>query len=294
MSDFTEIKEFISHKGKSNSCYTIYFVKWKYDEVITELKKILDNINKKIKDNYKKKMSNDIIYSLVSYIEENFKPDNLISRIFLVNDKQINDFLLRKEQLKIAQEWYIESSYLQYDDHYHVDYLLKLFNNEKIYNVLSIDNKIAQNMEITETKYRIIFNKDISLVEPSSKYDLVYGISSQLKNFNGIKGEFTKTQILQKIKEKQLIENHKELDKILSNITNPKWQHKLVFGKKDISKSLEYCEIETLFCSSKHFEKIKQNISINFKVIIIDKIIDGDIGHQFKKDYSGLLGIKYY
>lgn len=294
MSDFYQIQEFISLKGKSDSFYTIYFIKWEVNLITKELKNILDNINKKIKDNYKRKLANDIIFSLISYIDSNFKKDEIVSRIFLVNEKDIHDISLKKEQIKIANDWYIKSSYFQYEDHFNIKYLLKLFSNEKTYNVLNINNKIAQHMEITETKNRIIFNKDISLVDTATKFDFVYGISSELKKFNGVKGNFTKKQVLQKIKEIELIESHKQLDKILSNITNPKWQNKLVFGKKDISKSLKYSELETLFCSSKNFEKLKKNITINFKVIIIDKITNGDIGDTFKKDYSGLLGIKYF
>ena len=292
MSDFKKITEMIKYTGKSDSCYSVYWINVSQDKINSQLIEMIDNLNKKIKDSFKRKQANDILYSLRCYIEENYKMDDIINNIFFVN-KEVADYKLGKEQLEIAKNWNLPNHYFSYSDRFEVDYFYNLFSNEKIYKVLKIKNKDATVMELTENKSRIILEKNISDIEISN-FDLICGISSEIKKLDGIVGNLTNSEILEKIKTNQMLKNHLQLDLVLNNLQNPKWENKLVFGKKDISESLKYCLIKTLFCSSKNLVKIKKSIPINFEVIIVDKIKLGDTGDIFKKNYDALLGIKYF
>ena len=43
--------------------------------------------------------------------------------------------------------------------------------------------------------------------------------------------------------------------------------------------------------------QLRKNISkdyINFEILEIDSLESGDIGDNFKKDYDGIIGLKYY
>jgi len=287
--------KYLKYIGKSDSCYTTYWIGFDKDDVIEELENNLKNLNKKIKDNFKRKQANDIIFNFKCYLE-NSKLEK-INHIFLFNQEFIEEYPLNKNQLNIVNEWSLKRTYLNYEDHFKVDYLNKLFGDEKIYHILKVDNKIGCYNQITETKKKEIWEKDFSNKDEilEIKFDLVYGVSSNLKEFkNPIKKFLSNQEILDEIKTREMIENHQELEKIINYLTNPEWENKLVFGKKDISKSLQNCEIKTLFTSSKNLKKIEKSIDINFKVILIDKITSGDIGETFKKDYDGLLGIKYF
>lgn len=289
------MEEYIKFIGKSDSCYTVYWINYHIDDVINELEDRLKNLNKKIKDTYKRKQANDIIFNFKTYLET--LQDEKINHIFLFNQDIIKMFLLSKDQIKIAKEWGLPTSYLTYSDHFKVSYLKNVFGEEKIYQILKLDNKKGTFYQITENKQRKIWEKDFThkdeLIETS--FDLICGVSSKIKEFNNsINKNLTKDEILEIIKEREMVLNHTELEKIISNLTNPEWENKLVFGKKDISKSLQYCEIKTLFLTSKNLNKIKKNININFETIIIDKLKIGDIGDTFKRDYDGLLGIKYF
>ena len=292
MSDFKKITEMIKYRGKSDSCYSVYWINVSQDKINSQLIEMIDNLNKKIKDSYKRQQANDILYSLRCYIEENYKMDDIINNIFFVN-KEVADYKLGKEQLEIAKNWNLPNHYFSYSDRFEVEYFYNLFSNEKIYKVLKIKNKDATVMELTENKSRIILEKNISDIEISN-FDLICGISSEIKKLDGIVGNLTNSEILEKIKTNQMLKNHLQLDLVLNNLQNPKWENKLVFGKKDISESLKYCLIKTLFCSSKNLAKIKKSITINFEVIIVDKIKLGDTGDIFKKNYDALLGIKYF
>jgi len=292
MSDFTKIKELRKYRGKSDSCYSIYWINFSQDKVINQLKDIIDNLNKKIKDTYKRKQANDILYDLRCYIENNYKIDDVINNIFFVN-KEVHDFKLGKKQLDIVRDWNLKLHYLNYSDRYDVDYFYNLFSQEKTYRVLNIKNKNAAIIEITDNKSRICIEKKVSEIEISN-FDLICGVSSEVKKLDGVVGNLSYSEMLNKIKKNLMLKNHLQLDLVLNNLQNPKWENKLVFGKKDISESLKYCSIKTLFCSSKNFSKIKNLIDINFEVVIVDKLQNGDTGDLFKKNYDALLGIKYF
>lgn len=295
MSQFIKIKDFKKYRDKSDSCYSIYWIDTKVSDAINQLKDIIANLNKKIKNNFKRKTANDILFNLRVYLENNYKPDDILNNIFLAN-KSIEDFILEKEELLIFKEWNLKKFYLSYSDRFDIDYLYNLFTKEKIWTALKIINQDAQILEITENKSRIIYNGNISGIDINTiKLDLICGISSEVKKLDGINKNLNNQEILQKIKENKILKNHLELDIILNNLENPKWKNKLIFGKNDIANALKYCEIKTLFCSTKNYKKIQKSLDdINFEIIIIDKLKNGDTGDMFKINYDGLLGIKYY
>ena len=72
-----------------------------------------------------------------------------------------------------------------------------------------------------------------------------------------------------------------------------------IFGKLkfEIKEAIESYSIKELYIEDKKIEKLKSFIDetfLNFKIIPIKSLDDGDIAYNFIKNYNGIMGIKYY
>ena len=55
--------------------------------------------------------------------------------------------------------------------------------------------------------------------------------------------------------------------------------------------------VKKLYTTPSLWRQLKKNTPneyLNFKVLEIDKLENGDIGDNFMKDYSGIIALKYY
>ena len=97
---------------------------------------------------------------------------------------------------------------------------------------------------------------------------------------------------LNSIKNQNLLQSE-----ILNQLQKPNLINKILFGKKEISKGILDYMIKILFIDKKLLKSLKKNISndyLNFEIIEIDSIKNGDIGYQFLKNYDGIIALKYY
>jgi hypothetical protein len=94
--------------------------------------------------------------------------------------------------------------------------------------------------------------------------------------------------------------NHLLLEKRLNDMKNEKTNIDLyIFGKLkiEIKESIENYLVKELYIDEKKLDKLKllvDNSLLNFKIIPIKSLQNGDIADNFIRDYNGLMAIKYY
>ena len=94
--------------------------------------------------------------------------------------------------------------------------------------------------------------------------------------------------------------NHILLEKKLKEIQNEKTNLDLfLFGKLkfEIKDAIESYLIKELYIDEKKITILKKNVEesyLNFKIIPIKSIENGDIADNFIKDYNGIMAIKYF
>ena len=102
-----------------------------------------------------------------------------------------------------------------------------------------------------------------------------------------------------KIINKLEIEKFQNLLKIevLDQIKNPEFEDKFLFGKNEVGKGILNYMVKKLYIKPSLLRSLKKNTPseyLNFKILEVDSIENGDIGENFVKDYSGIIALKYY
>jgi hypothetical protein len=90
------------------------------------------------------------------------------------------------------------------------------------------------------------------------------------------------------------------LEKKLLDLQNPNTNTDLyIFGKlkEGIKEAIEMYMVKELYIEEKKLERLKKIVDpsfLNFKIIEIKSMQDGDSASHFIKDYNGIMAIKYY
>ena len=178
--------------------------------------------------------------------------------------------------------------YITYDDKFKIGYLKNLFSEEKLNIIYELSNDNLKIIEMDKLKSRIIQEIKVenqSLLNNKDKKDkpkLIHGTGSFLK----------------KIKNIDKIDFKKLNNEIIINIINKlEIQNSQLFGKKEISQGIMNYMIKKLYITPKLWRQLKNNVSseyLNFKVLEIDTLENGDHGDKLIKDYNGLIALKYY
>jgi hypothetical protein len=94
--------------------------------------------------------------------------------------------------------------------------------------------------------------------------------------------------------------NNLELEKRLGDLKNPNTNIDLyIFGKikNEIKEAVELYSVKELYIDNNKIERLREVISeeyLNFKIIPIKSLENGDSAALFIKDYNGIMAIKYY
>ena len=288
-------------KGKLDTMFTIIVYNYKKEDFIAYLDKQLESINKKMKDAYKKKLINDRMYDFKLNVESS-APD-MINFIYLVGD-ELYKYELSKKEIKILTEYKIRTLYYEYDEKFQIDYINNLFNDFTFYKIAELDKKTLTFYDMNSTKIKKLNSESVNnqndLAEMSSKYDLVHGNSTLLKNFTCNKIFFNKRlssdEVITEIEKMIIKKNHDKLEDLLDNMTNPKYDNKIFIGGKETKKYTEMSLVKTLFIHESIYRKFLKHYSeyINFEIIEIKKLEPGDISTKLLNDYDKCIGELYY
>lgn len=288
--------------GKSDSHYTMYFYNYNLSEVIKILSDKLEKVNKSIKDSYKRKMANNIIYEIKTTIE-NGTYEKKFNYFILANQKDCHIIPFSKEDLMLASTWDMAPTMFEHDNKFMINYLEKLFSTELNILVYHFNNKYVTIKSVdyhkVKIQQKISVDKFDNIDKPSNKLSIYCGISSYLdKNKPSylIKSKsVTNNDIIEYYQ--QIIEdkNIARLEKdILGNITNEKVNHKLLFGRNEISEGITTMVIKTLYITEKLFKILKKKLAdtnsdslLNFEIITISN-------GQVLKQFEGMIAEKYF
>lgn len=303
------LTQYLTNKDKC--CYTFLIHNYINETLINDIKKKLENINKKITNSFKKKFINERIFSLITHLESSYRQDEEINAIFLI-DKKVNVILLSKADTKFCNEWSIKNFYMEYDEVFQIEYLQDLFSTNLVKTVFKFDKTCYKIIQMDYTKSKITESHSnlevVSITENITKHSpvVIYGMNQILKKLNHLETNklsiilknLTNQEIDEIIQKNQIIENQ-EMFKIefLDNVENPKEMNKLIFGRQEVSQHIENSMIKKLFINPKLFLQLKNNADptlLNFEIVIVKSIKTGDYGQQLNKSFQGMVGIKYY
>jgi hypothetical protein len=312
------LKEYKNIEENNDTLISILIIDKNYNEII---KFIQDQLNKanKINNPIKKNKINNRFYSLLKFIEENFNEESIINNIFLIHDKLIN-YKLNENEIKTTKIYNLQKIFLKCDTFFYIDYFIDIFYNfDFIYSFKLNKNdmcisKINKNKEKELENFKINneqkIYEEIENIRKNNNYKdiiIIYGnslfltkIDNNIKNIIIEKQNINREEIYN-LYELEIIKNNNiQLEKRLLDLQNPNTNLDLyVFGKlkNEIKEEIEMYSLKELYIEDKKLEKLKKivdNDFLNFKIIEIKSLKDGDIAYNFIKDYNGIMGIKYY
>ena len=294
------------YKKSDKFSYTILIYDTKCEDAIEEIKNKLKNLNKKVSNGYKKRVINERVYQIITFLETNNKLSENINYIFLINNI-FYDYEMTKRDVKFCKKWNINNFIFHYDEYIKIDYLKDLFSENKLKKVFRINDSL-EIIKMDRTKSlvienidnldEIVINKNIQDHNP----ELIFGLNKLLKKIKLSDNVFIKNlnnEQLMDIIETNIIKNNQEMlqIQILDNLLNPEFEDKFIFGRNDVSFAIDNFMIKKLFVNQKLLKKLKENIEkylLNFEIIEIISLETGDIGQEFNKNYGGIIGVKYF
>lgn len=296
--------------------YTILFHNLSQENIIENLTKFLEKINKIISDQYKRKLANDRLYSLKQIIQATWKKKDIINHLFFISDNKIEYFKLSIKQKSVAKKWNIPNQIIKKGKSFDIDYFVNLFDDIHYYHLFHYNNNQLKYYHLATNKTRLIETNKLSStnledeiinnikITSNSKYKqtILHGTGTVLKKINLpdiiIFNKYIEKEILlNKFYEMRMKDIHIKFEETISYINHPEKSKLLIFGEKEISEAINNYMIKTLYITPKKSKLLRQNISndfLNFEIIELARIKKGDIFDTFVKDYSGIIGVLYY
>ena len=297
-----EIKKFRKVSGKQYSLITAIIYNESQEDVLKFINKQLELVQN-VKDGYKRKLANDLVYNFKCYVEN--ESNRQINKIYLVSCDEINDFELTKKQINILKEYNKPTTYYKTSDKFMIDYIVDLFTDFNFFKVLELNKKSVVEYDINPTKRKLVnkqnVNNQAELLEIiNSNIKLVHGTSTFLKNITTDVLLFNRRlcddDVLEEITKLIIIRDHNKLKDLLDNISNPEYEDKIIFGGNETKQFTELSMISTLYIHESIYRRFINRYKdyINFTVIEIKKLQFGDISDSLKNDYSCCVGELYY
>lgn len=321
-------KKYASINETTESLLSIMIYKKTTSEVLNYLQDQLEKA-RNIANIVKKNKVNNRFFKLIKYIELKYTHDDgtlQINSIFLVDDN-ILEYTLQNTEIAILCEYEIMKLYMKCDTYFYIDYFYDILynfnvifsvkinksdciiykfnkNKEKIVNLgnknTDIFNKIIDSkgvLSLCDMIRNEIGYKDTIFIISSASYDKI----PDNKNIIFIKNDAFARHYIYDLYENEIYKkNNIELEKRLNDLNNEKTNTDLyVFGKlKDIiPEYIETYSIKELYIEERKITKLKEIADpdcLNFRIIPIRMIEDGDCASQFIKNYNGIMGIKYF
>jgi hypothetical protein len=312
------LKEYKSIEETTETLISFIFINKSYHVVLNTLQDNLDKASK-ITNIVKKNKINNRFYSLLKYIENNYVEESILNSIFLVGDK-IFEYKLNQKEIKTSEEYNFQKIFIKCDTFFYVDYMIDLFYNFTfIYGLKITKNdlyvfQLNKNKEKEVNSYKNInenrIYEEIDNIRKNYNYKdiiILYGNSSLLGKLNHksekmiIEKEKSYREDIYNIYQSEIIKNNNLLlEKKLLDLQNPNTNTDLyIFGKlkEGIKEAIEMYMVKELYIEEKKLERLRKIVDhsfLNFKIIEIKSIQDGDSAYHFIKDYNGIMAIKYY
>jgi hypothetical protein len=309
-----KLKEHSNIEDSIETLYSIYIYNKKVKEVVNYFEDELERA-KKINNIIKKNKINNRLFNFIKYLNDNYEEESLLNSIFLIHDKIIL-YELKKVEIEIAEYYNFPKIFVKCDTHFLIDYFIDLFYNLTFIYAIKINKNEYSNIKLNSNKMKIIEHgkvnneqKIVELIENIRKNEnykdfiIICGnskIPSNIKNIIFSKDLLNNNELYSLYEYEIMKENNILLRKRLDELKNENTNLDLfVFGKLkfEIKEAIESYSLKELYIETKKLENLKKFISdefLNFKIIPIKSLEDGDDAFNFIKDYNGLMGIKYF
>jgi hypothetical protein len=313
------LKTYSSIQENLDTLFTIIIYDTLYEELLKNIENQLIKA-KNITNPVKKFKINNRLFSLSKNINDNYVEGERINSIYLVNDK-IFEYKLNKNEIQTAFDYKFSKIEIINDDKFRVPYLIDLFYNFNFIYTIKLSNKglltinkmnknkekLLEENKITNENKIIESIENIRKNENYKDYIIIYGSSQYLTKFgNNLKNIIISKEFINKDQQFELYENecfkknNLELEKRLGDLKNPNTNIDLyIFGKikNEIKEAVELYSVKELYIDNNKIERLREVISeeyLNFKIIPIKSLENGDSAALFIKDYNGIMAIKYY
>lgn len=293
-----------------------------YDKkVCTVIKYFEDQLDKakNISNITKKHKVNNRLFNFIKYLNEQYADENIIiNNIFLIHEKLIK-YDLTSNEIETAKTYNMFNIFLKVNTSFYIDYFIDFFYNFDFIYTIKINKSDMSTIKINKTKEKELECKkitneqklidEIEIIRKNHNYKdyiIIYGNTSYFNKINNIKEVIIHNDFLNKeevynlYENKNMKKNHILLEKKLNELKNEKYNTDLyVFGKLkiEIKTAIETYMLKELYIEDKKYDKLKTFVDktyLNFNVITIKSIENGDIGEMFIKNYNGIMGIKYF
>jgi hypothetical protein len=312
------LKEYRNIEESTETLFSILI----YDKKVCDvIKHFEDQMNKakNITNPIKKHKINNRLFNFIKYLNEQYNDENIIiNNIFLIHEKIIK-YDLTSNEISIAKTYNMFNIFLKVNTTFCIDYFIDYFYNFNFIYTIKINKtdmsiiKMNKNKE-KELECKKITNEqklldEIENIRKNHNFKdniIIYGNSPYINKINNIKEVIIHNDFLNKEEVFNLYENenmkkkHILLEKKLNDLKNEKCNTDLyVFGKLkiEIKEAIETYMLKELYIEDKKYDKLKTFIDetyLNFNIITIKSLENGDIGDMFIKNYNGIMGIKYY
>jgi hypothetical protein len=309
-----KLKEYTSIEDSIETLYSIYIYNKKVKEVINYFEDELEKA-KKINNPIKKNKINNRLFNFIKYLNDNYEEESLLNVIFLLHDKII-PYILKKVEIEIAEHYNFPKIFVKCDTKFLIDYFIDLFYNLTFIYAIKINKNEYSIIKLNSNKMKIIehgkVNNEQKIVELIDNirntqnykdFIIIIGnvkIPSNIKNIIFSKDLLNNDAIYLLYENEIMKENNILLRKRLDELKNENTNLDLfVFGKLkfEIKDAIESYALKELYIETKKLENLKKFIDnefLNFKIIPIKSLENGDDASIFIKDYNGLMGIKYF
>ena len=197
---------------------------------------------------------------------------------------------------------------MESSDKFKIKYLKNLFNEDKVKLIFEINSNDVNLIELDKVKSRLLnkikvnnYNEILDLIEKNNP-KIIHGIGSTLKKIKGSSYIYYKKlsneEIINIINKMEIEESQDILkNEVLNQLSNPAFDNKFLFGKSEVPDGILDYMVKKLYITPSLLRQLRKKISkdyLNFEIIEIDSLENGDIGDIFIKQYDGIIALKYY
>ena len=304
------------HKTETTeSLITLCIYDTPLDTAITFFQGQLDKSHK-ISNPVKKSRIQSRIASLLKYWTDIYGADGSgisLHSIFLLDDS-LKEIPLTEEQCAISRTYSMPPLFIKMTTTFYASYLWDFFTNFKFIYSIKVTKTNAELMEFNQHKERLLEKRtcasegDIAeLLAPYKGSPVILWGAFTFPYKGGAntiirRGEtdMNRQKLYALFQKQEMEKNHALLKKRLDDLQNPKTNLDLyLFGKlkMEIKDAVENYLLKELYIESSRLEKLKNCVDscvLNFTIIPIDSLEEGDVASTFIRDYNGLMGIKYF
>ena len=247
---------------------------------------------KDIQDPQRRRRAVGNLQTLVKHLNE-LETENLHG-LWLVTNNQI-DF--QQVPSQYVEDWGIKN-YALWSEIPRA-YLEDVFNNDQTRHAVFCEKNKMTHQEGTMHKSRnlgtiVDFSKmETSFVAYGKNMSPKITITMTPKMMAMIPQNMSWQEVMGEFEKREKMEIHGKVAKVLEKIHHPKECNLLLYSK-DIPTALEEYAVKELFVMRKEVDVIRLAQASNCKLWIVDPVEAGDVSEKLEKDFSGMIGVRYF